>query len=246
MKELLRQVKATGLSDKAARIYIAALDKGETTVQSLAQASEIKRTTIYYILNELLDTGALIEVKRRKKVYYIADLLENFLRRARERLTYPDGKIEVDLTTTHSPSHKPRIHFLYGPNGFKQIWNKVFSSKSREYCIVTDGSGFLDFVKEKYIINEIISMKRKKGISSKQIIVDSTYARSIVAKDGKENRTSKFLPRHHKLPFTEVISETFVAFISPRTDNTLFVIENEEFVLTRKHLFEALWESLPA
>ena len=76
------------------------------------------------------------------------------------------------------------------------------------------------------------------------MIVDSPYARSIVAKDARENRVSKYLPVSCKLPFTEVICDTFVALISPRWDDTLFVVENEQFAVTRRNVFDTLWERL--
>jgi hypothetical protein len=120
----------------------------------------------------------------------------------------------------------------------------IFDSKTKEFRIITDGTSFLDFVKEKYILDEIIEKKKKLGVSSRQIIVDSVYARKIVAKDSKENRQSKLLSSSCALPFTEVVADTFVAFISPRFDNTLFVVENAQFAETRKNIFEEMWKTL--
>ncbi len=231
-----------GLGPKAAPLYEAALNLGEASVQDLAQVSGIKRTTIYYILPSLLKAGVLIETRRNKKIYYLPESPETVLKRAQERLIYAEKTLAAKKSL---PTSRPRIYFLYDPSGFKQVWEKIFASKSKVYRIITDGSSFLDFVKEKYILNEIIATKRKKGISSKQIIVDSPYARSIVAKDAKENRTSRFLPRQTTLPFTLVIGDTCTAFISPRKNNTLFVIENEEFSQTQQSIFDEMWKGLP-
>jgi|ERR1035437_894497 sugar-specific transcriptional regulator TrmB len=244
IKDDVRLIQNMGLSDKAARIYLAALELGESTVQTLAEKSGLKRTTVYYILDELLAAGAIFETKRNKKIYYLAELPRYLLKRAKERLSETEDAVEALDAREHSVFKKPRIYFLYGPSGFKQIWDKIFNSKTKEFRIITDGASFLDFVKEKYILDEIIKNKRALGVSSKQIIVDSPYARSIVAKDQKENRASRFLSSKITLPFTEVISEEFVAFISPRWDNTLFVVENERFAETRRHLFDATWDSL--
>jgi len=100
-------------------------------------------------------------------------------------------------------------------------------------------------LKEKYILEEIIQKKKRLGIKSRQLISDSGYGRQIVAKDKEENRISKFLPPEHPILFTEVICAEFVAFISPRFDNTLFVVENERFAETRKGIFEITWRALP-
>ncbi len=229
-----------GLNAKAKPLYEAALVLGEATIQDLANQSGIKRTTIYYILPSLLEAGVLIEIRKNKKSYYRPESPETVTKRAQEKLIYTEA---IPSKAFHK-SHKTHIYFLYGPSGFKQIWDKVFASKSREFRIITQGKSFLDFTKEPYILNEIIEKKRKKGISSRQIIVDSPYARSIVEKDAKENRASRFLPRHTELPFTQIISDTFVAFISPRMENMLFIIESEGFAVSSRSLFEEMWKKL--
>ena len=79
---------------------------------------------------------------------------------------------------------------------------------------------------------------------SRQLISDSIYARKIIAKDSGENRISKLLPPMYKLPLTEIITETLTAFISPKFDSMIFVVEDTFFAQTRKSLFEALWNSI--
>ena len=239
------QLKSIGLSTKASRIYRSAFALGQSTVLSLSTHSGIKRTTIYYILDELIDAGALFPIREGKKIYYQAEDPRKLLEEVREALTETDNEQNADIAIyAHSKFKKPRIYFLEGLHGFKKIWDMVFKSKNSTYRIITNGESFLDFVKEKYIIDHIISTKRQRGVQSKQIIVDSAYARSIVAKDKTENRQSRFLPTTCKLSFTEIITETFTAFISARRDNTLFVVENEEFSRTRQVIFDDMWERL--
>lgn len=244
MKDLVKIVRNLGLSEKAAKVYLAALELGESTVLALSKHSKVKRSSLYYILEELKDKGAIFETKRNKKIYYIAEEPANLLKSVKEHIDDFSDSIELLNEKKHAIFKKPRVYFLYGPHGFKHIWDMIFKSKDREFRIITAGENFLDFVKEKYILDEIISTKKKLGIFSRQLISDSPYARKIIAKDTKENRVSKILPSNHKLPFTEVICTEFVAFISPRFDNTLFVVENEQFAATRKSIFEITWEKI--
>jgi len=244
MDNLVEIVKNLGLSEKAAKLYLACLELGEATVQKLSKATSIKRTTIYYILGELKLSGAVTETERNKKTYYIAEDPRILLKRVKEKLWGFEQSLKTIEGKKHSVFKRPRVYFLYGPMGFKKIWDMILGSSKREYRIITEGESFFDFVREKYILDEIIKTKKSKGISSRQLISDSPYARDIVAKDLRENRVSKILPSRHKLPFTEIITDDFVAFISPRYDNTLFVVENELFAKTRQSLFEILWDSL--
>jgi sugar-specific transcriptional regulator TrmB len=244
MKDLTRIIQKLGLSEKAATLYLACLRLGEATVLDLARHAKVKRTTIYYVLEELRENGALIETKRNKKVYYVAVEPRALLKRTRDRLSEFEDSLDELERTKHAVYRKPRLYFLYGPQGFKRIWDMIFASETKEFRIITAGESFLDFVKEKYILDEIITTKKKLGIFSRQLISDSPYARKIVAKDVRENRVSKILPPQYKLPFTEVICDEFVAFISPRWDNTLFIVENEQFAMTRKSMFEMMWQKM--
>ncbi len=234
-----------GLSEKAAKVYLAALTLGEATVLSLSKHADVKRTSIYYVLEELKQLGALVETKRQKKVYYLPTEPKDVIKRIREKIFEAEDLVTSLEGLKHSIYKKPRVYFLYGPSGFKKIWDMVFMSKDREFRIITEGKGFLDFVREKYILEDIIKNKKHMNISSRQLISDSPYARQIISKDKAENRKSKLLPRGYSIPFTEIICSEFVAFISPRFDDTLFVVENERFAETRKSIFEITWESLP-
>ena len=244
MSDTLELIRNLGLSEKAAKIYLASLELGEATIQDLARRAKVKRTTIYYLLEELSDAGALIETERNKKTFYIAEEPRNVLKRVKEKLWDFEQSLEELESKKHSVFKRPRLYFLYGPNGFKKIWDMIFASPEKEYRIITEGASFLDFVREKYILDEIIKTKKKLGISSRQLIQDSPYAQKIIAKDRQENRISKLLPSRYKLPFTEVVCQHFVAFISPRWDNTLFVVENELFAETRRSIFDITWESI--
>lgn len=244
MKENLQLIANLGLSPKAAKAYLALLELGEASVQSLAKKSGVKRTSLYYVLNELTAAGALIKTKRNKKIFYIPAEPSSLLKTVRGKIFDVEQSLPQLESIRHSTYKKPRIYFLYGPQGFKHIWDMIFKSKSKEFSIITDGVSFLDFVREKYILQEIIKKKKALGVKSKQIIMNSEYAKKIIAKDLQENRESKVISPRYKLPFTELICDTFVAFISPRWDDTLFVIENANFAETRKNMFEALWEKL--
>lgn len=245
-QKTLEIIENLGFSDKAAKVYLAALELGETTVQELAKHAKVKRTSIYYLLDELKNNGALLETKRNRRIFYIAAPPRQVLKLTRDRLIEFEDALEMLEGRRHAVYKKPRVYFLYGPQGFKQIWDMIFKSKEKEFRIMTEGVSFLDFVRERYIIDEIIKTKKALGIKSKQLIVDSSYAREIVGKDVKENRESKLLPSRTKLPFTEIITEEFVAFISPRWDNSLFVIENDNFAKTRRSAFDLIWDLVPA
>lgn len=244
MADLIEITKNLGLTTKAAKIYLAALELGEASVQQLAQRARIKRTTLYYVLDELIEAGVLVCTKTGKKMYYVPEQPEILLHNAKEKISHFEESLQLLEDKAAHMNRRPRVYFLYGSAGFKQVWDMILHTKEKEYRIITGGENFLDYVKEKYIVDEIIAKKKMLGVSSKQLITSSAYARQIISKDVRENRVSKLLPPIYKLPFTEIITESIVAFISPRFNNMIFIVENESFSRTRKSLFEILWNSM--
>lgn len=247
MTDLLNLIKNSGMTDKEARIYLATLELGEGTVQDIAKKSGIVRTSLYYIIERLVGEGFIIETKRNRKKLYVACSPTDVAQRLRQRIREFESHLDILESKRGSLFKRPRMYFLNGPAGFKETWNIIFSSHPKEYRIITEGLNFLDYVKAKYIVSEIISEKKRLGVRSRQLIPDSLYAREkILPKDKIENRQSKLLPLHTKLPFTEIICEKLVAFISPKYNDSIFIIEDESFSETRRVLFDELWGRLPS
>jgi sugar-specific transcriptional regulator TrmB len=247
MHELLEIIKNGGMSEKEAKIYLGALELGEGTVQDISKKSGVVRTSLYYRIEKLVTDGFLIETKRNKKKYYMACPPSDVATKLRQRVRDFESNIDLLESKRGSLFKRPRMYFLHGPSGFKETWNIIFKSDPKEYCIITEGLNFLDYVKAKYIVSEIIADKKRLGVRSKQIIVDSTYARnSILPKDKIENRQSRLLPFGTRLPFTEIICPKMVVFISPKFNDSIFIIEDGAYVETRKVLFDQIWHTLPS
>jgi len=245
MTNLNTMVQTYGLSENEAKIYLAILETGEASILDIARKSKIKRTSLYYMIDDLTARAVIHKTKRNKKIYYVATSPTDLLKQFRLRATEFEKYAEVLEQHKNQVFKKPRMYFLEGPAGFKQTWNLIFNSNPREYRITTEGINFLDFVKEKYVVSEIIATKKKMGVKSMQIIPDSAYARKIIAKDKFENRQTRVMPAHTKLPFTEIICPKLVAYISPRFNNNIFIIEDETFAESKRVMFDLLWEKLP-
>lgn len=246
MDELIQIIKNGGMSEKEAKIYLAALELGEGSIHDLSKKSGLVRTSLYYRIDKLVHDGFLIETKRNKKKFYMACPPTDVATKLRQRVRDFESNIELLEEKRGSLFKRPRMYFLHGPVGFKETWNIIFKSDPREYSIITEGLNFLDYVKAKYIVSEIIAEKKRQGVKSLQIIVDSTYAREqVIPKDKAENRKSKILPAGTRLGFTEIICPKLVAFISPKFNDSIFIVEDASFAETRKILFDYMWHTLP-
>ena len=71
---LLTTLTTLGLTDHEAAVYLAALSLGPATILKIAKAAEIKRTTVYSVIETLKLKGLVsVEVKGFKSLFVAED-----------------------------------------------------------------------------------------------------------------------------------------------------------------------------
>ena len=70
---LQKDLQKIGLSEAESKVYLAALELGETNIGRLAKKSGIKRTTTYLVVDTLKEKGLLSSLKKKNKVFFYAD-----------------------------------------------------------------------------------------------------------------------------------------------------------------------------
>ena len=111
MDNLITTLTHIGFSEKEARIYLAALELGEGTVQQLARIAGFKRTTLYSLIDKLVKEGFLQQTKRKKKTWYVAASPKHLVRHARESVAKLEDTLETLEQRQRITSSKPRVSF---------------------------------------------------------------------------------------------------------------------------------------
>jgi HTH-type transcriptional regulator, sugar sensing transcriptional regulator len=127
-EQLVAQVEELGLSQKEARVYVANLMLGPSTVQRIADFSGIKRVTTYVILESLTNLGLASQSTKGKKTYFVAEEPSNLRRlldKKEQALSEQKQSFEEILPQLQSlktlPSDSPGVKFYDGPEGIKSI-----------------------------------------------------------------------------------------------------------------------------
>src|SRR5689334_22685697 len=76
---MLKELEDIGLSEKEARVYLAALELGRTTAEKLATQAKVNRSTTYVQLESLMQKGLMSTYVEGKKTYFAPESPE-FLR----------------------------------------------------------------------------------------------------------------------------------------------------------------------
>jgi len=68
MELLEKYLKSIELSDKEIKVYVSALELGESTVIDISKKSRVNRTTIYPVIDSLQEKGLVSLAQKGKKI----------------------------------------------------------------------------------------------------------------------------------------------------------------------------------
>jgi sugar-specific transcriptional regulator TrmB len=113
-----------GLSDKESKVYLALLSGGESSVVELSKSTKINRTTIYPVIESLLNKGLVSENKVDKKVRFVAessDRIASYIERQKINLEEQEKRfkeIAPDLKSLEKESSdRPVVRYFEGKEG---------------------------------------------------------------------------------------------------------------------------------
>src|SRR5437868_13388020 len=67
---MLKELQDMGLSEKEAKVYLAALELGPTTAEKLAIQAKVNRSTTYVQLESLMEKGLMSTYEEGKKTFF--------------------------------------------------------------------------------------------------------------------------------------------------------------------------------
>lgn len=239
---LENKLQEIGLDDKEARIYLAALELGETTIARIAQKSGIKRTSIYNILDDLQDKGLIIVAKSKGRNLYYAQDPRKLERRINQRSRTMREIMPELLSITNLIDRKPKVKFYEGQESLKEIYEDTLSYPGKEIKLwmpQNTTKAYGNFWNDYYVPQRL-----EKKIAVRAIIPPSEFMRRFQAGDLKQLRRT----RRSKTSFIEAELMLYgpdkLSIIS--FDEMIgLVIESRALFNTLAGLFETHWESLP-
>ncbi|MFH1142217.1 MAG: helix-turn-helix domain-containing protein, partial [Candidatus Uhrbacteria bacterium] len=125
-----------GLSESEAKIYIAGLKLGASSVQDIAKAAKLSRTAAYDAIESLKGKELLSTYQRGKKTVYVAEdpdlLLQHLQGRQQEYVnkltTFEKNLHDLKLLTG---GEKPRVRIFQGTEIFYAFYDDVCKKKPK-------------------------------------------------------------------------------------------------------------------
>lgn len=227
-----------GLNDREAKVYLASLELGESTVLPISKKAGIKRTYCYDILAELSKKNLVSYVEKNNRRRYVAEEPDKIIKILKERLEN-FNQILPDLKSIHNRSSvRPKVRFYEGKEGVISVYEQLLgveemaSVASPEHITANFGDFFVKFAEK---------MLAKK-VKARELIARSGQDIDYIKKYKVPYQEARLLPKDIKLTTDMIIFENKLAMISYSGEIHALVIESSGIVDTQKVLFEILWQ----
>jgi sugar-specific transcriptional regulator TrmB len=233
---------AAGLTKKQADVYLACLTLGPSKIPDVAREAQIKRTTVYGIVDELVGMGLLQSNYRGKRKLFEAQdpkVLLAMLDARKKRVTDAIPELTELFATRHV---RPHVTFFEGREGVKKIYDDVLECRSKQLKQIVRARQHNEVVGDVFI-NEFIRKRIERGITTRNLHpkYGDLYTSDRGMEDPKRKRFVRYLPPNVFYAAIIMIYDHKVAMVSTKEENFGFIIESKEFSNTLSAYFDFMW-----
>lgn len=239
-----------GLSEKEAKVYLAALELGQDSVQNIAKKAGVNRPTAYFILERLMELGLASTLESGRKTVFVAENpkeLETLLEREKQEMEARRSELKESmnqfLAIYNAKTGKPLVRYFEGADGLVVMDRHGLNmlKKNSEILNITP----IDLIEKYFPERRKVSLgdRVKLGIKSRTIYTHEGGEIPNYQND-KELREGVFIPRN-KFPLEATLN------IYPQWGIKLYyfdpikpygvVIESKELAKNMAMMFELAW-----
>lgn len=245
--KLLQILTDLSLSLNEAKLYLSGLKLGATTILSLSRDSEIKRSTVYGVVETLKQKGLCNkQLNGWKKLFVMSNpnQLKNILEQRKQELESILPEFEL---ITNPKKTEDKIEYYSGLKGVKNIYNQLListNSNSFQY-IIGDLSYWYEL--DAGWFEEYIKTRSKLTAQQK-------YSTKAIFRNSKPAIQNKKLQKslNMKIKLTDIdndisniiITDDMIVIQQLKTPIHCIVIKNKGAIKVQKEMFEMLWKRL--
>lgn len=248
MELLKEQLVAVGLTPDEIVIYLSILDAGSDSILHLSQNTGIPRTTVYLLIESLVEKKIVSEVvDGKKKRYTVASPQEIvvYAQNKKKKLVESIDILQKELPQLQAlynlNAGKPRVRYYTGKREVKRVFDEALTSEEIFlHCMSLEGREIMGD-----ILDEYIEQLAKKLVFSKQIISDSKENQGFKKQYETARNQIMCLENKYMTSADYILFGTNVAYMT-YTDSTphCVLIDDPHIAHFEKVRFNLLWEHL--
>ncbi len=246
-QKLITTLLELGLRENEANLYLVGLKLGATTILELSRESDIKRSTIYGIIENLKSKGLCWEqIDGWKKLYIMSEpsKLQHILEAKKLELdkVIPQFEALVNLDQNNS-----NIEYYKGLEGVKTVYGKLVQNikDGGFHYILGDLQSWYDldsqFIEQH--IQERARISKDYDYSIKAIFNKSSASINNQVRQKKLNMKIKFIDFGDDIS-NIILTKDFLFIQQLSQPIHGIVIRNSGAIKAQKEMFEMLWQKL--
>ncbi|AHB41848.1 Transcriptional regulator, TrmB [candidate division SR1 bacterium RAAC1_SR1_1] len=189
---LLITLQNYGFSEKEAKVYLTVLELGTSIASTIARRSEIKRVTVYTILDDLKRKGIANETTKDDVKFYSVISPDILLKQLEQKFESFKEKVPELLALAEKFGNKTRIQFFEGLEGMKKVYAELLTSKDHSIRSFL-GSHEAHPVLRDYLNEHFVPQRVKYKIKAKVICCESEDNKSYHKVNKKNLIEVKFI-----------------------------------------------------
>ena len=241
--KFLSTLEQIGLSENEAKVYLAALSLGPTTILKIARAAGLQRTNTYNVVDVLKQKGLMsVTVPGLKKLYQAEhpDKLESILESRKVELLRDKPEL-LALYNLHG--NEGALKYYEGLEAVKSIYDKILDpmKPSDYYLVISDMETF--FNKDRVYFEAFLKKRIEKKMKTRLLGTRSKESEHMKKYAQNMNHEFKMLPDQTKVSIDTMITPYAVTFFDLRDPVSAISIENKSIIQMQKELFDIIWNS---
>lgn len=230
-----------GLTNKQAKVYLAALQLGTANVQAIAEKAGVERTNTYDAIEGLIDKRLMSITTSGKKRFFSAEppeALRQVIKEKESKLI----QLLPELRSLHNVSDfKPRIRFYPGVEGYKAVYEDTLTVSDRLLFGIYSSQDIIDVLGMDFI-RRIINQRVEKGITLRVIRPRETEVAGLWPAGEEELREVRLAPKGMIFPLVTFVYDNKVIILSSKRETFGLVMESHDIALAHQNYFKALWQ----
>lgn len=236
--KIMEGLKTLGLSANEAKVYLAILELGESTVLPMAQKAKLPRTYCYDLLDSLVKRGYISYIEKRGRRRYSA-IQPRFIKQIALDHFRDFDTVLPDLESLYQQAPaRPRVRFFEDKEGLLAIHNEILI-EAKEIIIFGSTEQWIRSFSDYY---DFISSLVKKGIKIKDLakkMPETLRYKELYKLPSQEMR---FIHKDWAFLSDCVIWNNKIALLSYSQGMHGIVIESKEIAQSMSVVFKILWE----
>lgn len=243
--DTIATLKKLGLTEKQGQVYLAMLELGESGMTKIAKKANLKRPTVYLIIDELNILGLSSEIVKGKKKFYSAVHPKRLVEIAKFRADQAD-KILPELVAIQKSDLKPKVRMLEGVAGARIAYQEAFSLLNNKEEGLWLGN--ITFMVENFpelLAEYNVLIKKIRDPHIRELIYGGEKSKKWV-----EDMQSK-VPKNHYVKYwgqgenfgmtDQFIIGNKVINFSLGKEIFVLITESKEIAQSQRALFEIIW-----